>query len=277
MPSNPHSLHLRSDWEGERVPKIVLNAELSKKLPKPVENAEDRRKIHLVLIDNSSWQKMGPRQFVLLFKTRQDASTFLTTIEFCFKDEVKKDKAEVRKDKAEFKKKVSEGEEYEQLTQLWPESPIMFDAPSETDSSIDSPLPTSKNDGEQVQLAGNEEEDSSLDSLDVFEEQLRLIDDDEDDSSIDSLDVESPLPTSKKDGEQVQLAGDEEEDSSLDSVGILEKPEAKYEDMTLEDLIVECRKRNIKADKRFAKQTLINKLVRLSKAEEVLRLSKEDE
>ena len=123
--------------------------------------------------------------------------------------------------------------------------------------------------------------DAPAQNVDVYfcdvEEQLRLVDDDEDDSSIDSLDVESPLPTSKKDGEQVQLAGDEEEDSSLDSVGILVKYEVKYEDMTLEDLIVECRKRNIKADKRFAKQTLINKLVRLSKEEEVLRLSKEDE
>jgi hypothetical protein len=172
MPSNPQSLHLRSDWEGERVPKIVLNAELSKNLPKPVGNAEDRRKIHLVLIDNSSWQKMGPRQFVLFFKTHQDASTFLTTIEFCFHDDVKKNKVQL-------KKVGVEEEEYEHFTQLWPESPIMFDAPSESDGSIESPL-----------------------------------------------------------------------------------CEVKYKDMTLDDLIVECRKMNIKADKRFAKQTLINKLVR---------------
>ena len=86
-------------------------------------------------------------------------------------------------------------------------------------------------------------------------------------SSVDNRNTSSSL-------EQGHLVDDEgDESSSLDSVGIL----AKYEDMTLEDLIIECRKRNIKANKRFAKQTLINKLLRLTKEEEVLRLSTEDE
>ena len=47
----------------------------------------------------------------------------------------------------------------------------------------------------------------------------------------------------------------------------------QYEDMDLEELIQECQCKNIKANRRFAKQTLITKLLRFSKEEEQLRLS----
>jgi hypothetical protein len=173
---------------------------------------------------------------------------------------------------------VGNEEEDSSLDTLGVEEQLRIVDYEEDESSLDSldvesPLPAIENDEAQVQLVGNEEEDSSLDTLGV-EEQLRIVDYEEDDSSLDSLDVESPLPAIENDEAQVQLVDDEgDESSSLDSVGIL----AKYEDMTLEDLIIECRKRNIKANKRFAKQTLINKLLRLTKEEEVLRLSTEDE
>ena len=53
----------------------------------------------------------------------------------------------------------------------------------------------------------------------------------------------------------------------------------QYEDMELEELIREYQRKNIKAkaNRRFAKQTLITKLFRFSKEDEHIRLSQEDD